>query len=987
MDVDNSGGARDGYIYVAQGNGALIRGWSDQGEPLSNFPINNEGFACGVSVDTEGFLWVANRETEAVEKFDPATGGLVGSIGVSATGPPCSIEFDSNDDLYVETFNGPVWKYTKASGYSEFQQLAPSTGFGDRINVNSAKNILYISRSPGIEARDADTGELIEFITESNNNSGGVQINESNDTLYQWNGNGGYVVEIPASAVPKAITGPPVADSSVSGTVDADGAGAITECYFDVGVDTGYEMPDVPCSPAPPYGANAAVTAVLPGLTKETTYHYRVVAKNANLGGINRALDRTITPHYVTFLRTQDATEVTRTSAKLNAAFEGTGAETKYYFEWGPTTEYGSQSAVPPGTVLPSPAGNTPLSFTANGLTAGKTYHYRIVAENAEGLSKGDDKTFDTLQPVSNVTTDAPTGITPTSATLNGGFDIDALGGNTNYYFEYGLTKAYGSKTAAPPGVPAGNTPGHLSVSKTVEVSKGTTYHYRIVVTNSLGTTVGQDQTFKTPQPPTVNSATSANVTATTADLIASINPNGTETEYRFEYGTTPSYGQFAPLELESIGAGEEDVQVTNHIEELEVGGIYHFRVVAKNQWGEDASPDQTFAFFTPNCPNAHVRQQSGAAYLPDCRAYELVSPELAGPVQLFPGLGLGPIVQEFIPHPPPSNTGFATAPSRFSFWGGIGQITGTNPPNITQDMYVSTRTNNGWETHYPGMTASESFASGTTSCSALMDRCINFDIADPLELSAEDTGSNAPHVFDSNGNSVEVGRFPTMVEEVPNGEEFTGEGIPSADYSHYAFSTNDIQFAPGGLEAAPGSAYDNDTAANTAEVISIAEGGGDIAQDPAGCTTETGRERQCSMEYIRIQDVSSDGSHILMSNWAPPVSGEFGEIGFVGLPDRFKRRDVHLTMRVNDATSYDITEGFRAEYVGMTQDGSKVYFTSDEQVTPDDNDSSVDLFMWDEEEDSVTRVSAGAGETGNTDACESEWTARRPATSRRPTR
>ena len=158
--------------------------------------------------------------------------------------------------------------------------------------------------------------------------------------------------------------------------------------------------------------------------------------------------------------------------------------------------------------------------------------------------------------------------------------------------------------------------------------------------------------------------------------------------------------------------------------------------MVAENEWGEAVSANQTFAFFTANCPNAYVRQQSGAAYLPDCRAYELVSPGVAGPVQLFPGQGLGSIIDEAIPHPPTSNLGLASAPSRFSFWGGIGQITGTNPPNITQDLYVSTRTSDGWETHYPGIPASSSLASGGTQCSAAMDKCINYDLADPLGTS-----------------------------------------------------------------------------------------------------------------------------------------------------------------------------------------------------------------------------------------------------------
>jgi hypothetical protein len=973
MDVDNSGGPRDGYIYLAQGEDGLIRGWTDQGSPLANFPIDNQGFACGVSVDSEGFLWASNRTKESVERFDPATGGLIGSIGVGETGPPCSIEFDSvTDDLYVQTDEGPVFKYTKASGYAEFEQLAPTTSFGDRINANAAKGILYVSRSPGIEAVDTDTAERIEFITESNNNAGGVQVNESNDTLYQWNGNGGYVVEIPVSAVPEAITGPPVADNKVSGTVDNDGAGAITECFFDVGQDTGYEMPDVPCSPGPPYGPDAPVTAVLPGLTKEVTYHYRVVAKNANPGGINRGVDRTITPHWVPFLQTEDADDLTRTSAELHASFAGNGQATKYYFEWGPDTSYGTKSHTPPASVG-SPNVSTPLAFVATGLQAGQTYHYRIVAESILGVSKGDDRTFTTLPAVRGVVTEPATGVTLTSATLHGKFEIDNEGGgDTDYYFEYGLTKAYGATTAPPPGHPAGAIPSTPSVAQPISVGKGQTYHFRIVVTNDLGTTFGADEEFKTPQEPSIGSITSSNVTATTADLIARINPNGSVSSYRFEYGTSPTYDHVVPIPDGSLGTGEDPVQVVEHIENLEAGATYHFRVVAENEWGESSSGDQTFAFFTANCPNAHVRQQSGAAYLPDCRAYELVSPRIAGPVQLFPGQGLGPIVNEFITHPLPSNTGQAIAPSRFAFWGGIGQIVGTNPPNITQDLYVSTRTVNGWETHYPGLSASDSLASGGTHCSALMDRCVNYDVKDPLELSEEDTGSNAPYVFDTGKNSVSVGRFPTTLEKVPGGDTFTGEGLASADYSHFGFASNDIAFAPGGLEAAPGSAYDNDTAADSVRIISKTPGGLDIAQDPGGCHNIEGLQRQCKDEFFRIQALSSDGSHILISNWAPPASGEFpGQQIFV---DAFKRRDVHLTMRAG-GLSYDLTQGHRANFVGMTRDGSEVFFTSDEAVTPDDTDASIDLFMWAEDTDSLTRLSTGSGgEAGNTDVCNVGW-------------
>ena len=58
---------------------------------------------------------------------------------------------------------------------------------------------------------------------------------------------------------------------------------------------------------------------------------------------------------------------------------------------------------------------------------------------------------------------------------------------------------------------------------------------------------------------------------------------------------------------------------------------------------------------------------------------------------------------------------------------------------------------------------------------------------------------------------------------------------------------------------------------------------------------------------------------------------------------------DRSLYMRVNDSVTYDVSRGHEVTYVGMTADGSKVFFTSAEQLTPEDHDTSSDLYMWSE--------------------------------------
>jgi hypothetical protein len=82
----------------------------------------------------------------------------------------------------------------------------------------------------------------------------------------------------------------------------------------------------------------------------------------------------------------------------------------------------------------------------------------------------------------------------------------------------------------------------------------------------------------------------------------------------------------------------------------------------------------------------------------------------------------------------------------------------------------------------------------------------------------------------------------------------------------------------------------------------------------------------------------------------------------------------VHLYMRVNDMVTYDVSKGDHVRYVGMTANGSKVFFMSTEQLTADDNDSSSDLFMWEEATDKLTKLSAGSG-NGDVDSCNPTWT------------
>ncbi len=188
---------------------------------------------------------------------------------------------------------------------------------------------------------------------------------------------------------------------------------------------------------------------------------------------------------------TGSATSLTANSAILNGTINPNGAITTYYFEYGITSSYGFET-----TKANSGSGTNGIPVTTNvtGLNSNTTYYYRIVATNSAGTIKGGQKSFTTSSVAPTVFTTVATLVTSTSATLNG--TVNPNGEATTYYFEYGTDTSYGSPTSS---ASAGSGTSAVSVNAPISgLTSDTTYHYRIVATNSDGTSYGDDKTLST---------------------------------------------------------------------------------------------------------------------------------------------------------------------------------------------------------------------------------------------------------------------------------------------------------------------------------------------------------------------------------------------------------------------------------------------------------------------------------------------------------
>jgi hypothetical protein len=103
-----------------------------------------------------------------------------------------------------------------------------------------------------------------------------------------------------------------------------------------------------------------------------------------------------------------------------------------------------------------------------------------------------------------------------------------------------------------------------------------------------------------TSMPPIAATRSASAVTATAATLNGALDPQGFKTSYRFEYGTTTSYGTSVPLPDAPAGAGATKEEVSQAIAGLQPNTIYHYRLVATSGNGSSDGEDSDFKTAPP---------------------------------------------------------------------------------------------------------------------------------------------------------------------------------------------------------------------------------------------------------------------------------------------------------------------------------------------------------------------------------------------------
>ncbi|HEY1690305.1 MAG TPA: hypothetical protein VGF95_15730 [Solirubrobacteraceae bacterium] len=404
--VDESSGLAKGDIYLAYGASNVLI-YNEAGEGVG--AITEEagkpwGEACGVAVGSTGEVYVGLYPSD-VNKYTP-TSAVVSDSNYAGSYAEvesvCNVAIDPAGNLYVDKWSsGPITSYGASQLGAASAKGSVVDEAGTTLTVDPATEGLFVNERDQVSrfgANGKPYKEPLEVFTGSGEHtvSGlGIAVDAASEDVYVGDGEGGVEafglpVIFPEVRTTRA-SNLAAKTATVAGEVAPEGL-PIEECYFEYGENTSYGQ-TVQCAESEAEigtgNAYVKVHADLTGLTAGVEYHYRLVVANENgsLAGTDASFEF-VRP----VIASESAGSVTSTSGDLEASVNPKGNLTTYHFEYGANASYGKS------TLTYEVSGEAPVAvrWLLQELAPETTYHYRLVAESAAGVSEGPDEAFTT---------------------------------------------------------------------------------------------------------------------------------------------------------------------------------------------------------------------------------------------------------------------------------------------------------------------------------------------------------------------------------------------------------------------------------------------------------------------------------------------------------------------------------------------------------------------------------------------------------------
>jgi hypothetical protein len=410
----------DGVVSKFSSAGVLEAGWGSGGQLNGSSTLAGSfGELGGIAVSSTGNLLVYNAADHFVFEFEPA-GGLVRELELKleAGSQPRGLGIDTAGNIFKANGAGSIEKFTSTGVDIGTIAKPGGTAFavqpGGDVYVASGSGVLehFVFNGSGeVVEPGGETCPPMPFNfsgcepTDSvavGFAGGGIGVSEATGDSYVSDPVEGTVVEYgPLVTIPDVSTGGASEVTGRSATVNGlvnPAEVQVSECVFEYGTSQAYgqtvacEEPD-----AAEVGAGngeVAVHAKISGLTPGVVYHFRLVAGNVN--GPNLGGDESFEALPPPGVGGGTVSGLTVGAARLAATVNPHGSQvTGCVFEYGTSTGYGTSVACTPSAAGIG-AGSAPVAVSAalSGLSANVTYHWRVVAENASGVTTSADNTF-----------------------------------------------------------------------------------------------------------------------------------------------------------------------------------------------------------------------------------------------------------------------------------------------------------------------------------------------------------------------------------------------------------------------------------------------------------------------------------------------------------------------------------------------------------------------------------------------------------------
>ncbi len=378
---------------------------------------------------------------------------------------------------------------------------------------------------------------------------------------------------------------------------------------------------------------------------------------------------------------------------------------------------------------------------------------------------------------------------------------------------------------------------------------------------------------------PVVESLSFVGVTATEAQLRSTVNPCNAPTSYTFELATQQVFEAEGFEGAQVVGQGR--LPAVSFGEHVAAGGTglapetaYRFRIEATNAIGSDEA-EGSFSTYAlqpplPPCPNDPFRIGLSTR-LPDCRAYELVTPPETNSRTPVGWGTAGPNTGSFFPSPEASSGG-----DRMSFMTTGGTIAGLEGTGaLNGDSYLATRGPSGWSSAAAGPNGTE--AEAPLPGSASPDQGYSFWSTGGSPGSAGETAVETTYARYPDGHSALIGRGSLGTDVGAFGKLIAEGG------SHILFTSNE-QLEPDAPPSGTTAVYDR-TSDEATQVVSLLPGD----------------ETPAEGEGASYQGASLDGRGVAF------------KIGGV------------LYLRRDNATTYEIGSGLT--FAGIAEGGGRIFY------------------------------------------------------------